>query len=455
MGSLCFVMMPSGRKRDGKGREIDFDAVYAEIVQPAIEAAGLEPIRADEGNAGGFVHKPMLERLILCDVMIADLTGADPAVCYELGIRHGVRPSSTVLLFREGAPLPLNAEALLALPYAIDAAGRPSDAGRDGAALLRRLKDCGSQGVDSPLSRMDSPLYRLVSDFTPPDIARLKTDVFRQRVAYDSERKEEMAIARAAGVEALAALEARMNVADEDPALVVDLLLSYRAVRAWGHMIGLADGMAPELRCTTLVREQLGFALNRAGRSDDARRIIEDLIAERGPSSETNGILGRIHKDRWEEARRNGDPAVIDHLHDAITAYLAGFEADWRDAYPGINAVTLMEMMDPVDPRQAELLPVVRYAVKRRLAGRSPDYWDHATLLELAVLANDAAAARDALTSALGAIREPWEPETSARNLRLIRDVRVQRGIPAAWIRTIEEQLAAAAGQVAAGRLPD
>jgi hypothetical protein len=74
MGSLCFVMMPFGRKRDGKGREIDFDAVYAEIVLPAIEAAGLEPIRADEGHAGGVLHKPMLERLILCDVMIADLT---------------------------------------------------------------------------------------------------------------------------------------------------------------------------------------------------------------------------------------------------------------------------------------------------------------------------------------------------------------------------------------------
>ncbi|GEO39716.1 hypothetical protein SAE02_38640 [Skermanella aerolata] len=173
------------------------------------------------------------------------------------------------------------------------------------------------------------------------------------------------------------------------------------------------------------------------------------------PSSETNGILERIHKDRWEEARSNGEPAVIDHLHDAIADYLAGFEADWRDAYPGVDAATLMEMVDPVDPRQAELLPVVRYAVKRRLAGRSPDYWDHATLLELAVLANDAAAAGDALTSALAAIREPWEPETSARNLRLIRDVRVQRGISADWIRTIEEQLAAAAGQVAAGRLPD
>jgi hypothetical protein len=438
MDRLCFVMMPFGRKRDGKGREIDFDAVYGQIVLPAITDAGLEPVRAGEDAIGGLIHKPVLERLILCDVVIADLTGAEPTVYYELGIRHGIRPRSTILLSGEGAPLPLDAEPLRGLPYAIDAAGGPADAARDRAALLRRLRECGSQGADSPV-------YRLVSDFVPPDIARLKTDVFRQRVAYARERKEELAMARAAGPEALAGLEARMSVAGEDPAVVVDLLLSYRAVRAWQRMIGLVAKMAPELRRAAMIREQLGFALNRQGRPDDAQRILEDLIAERGPSSETNGILGRVHKDRWEDARRNGQPAALDHLRNAIAAYLAGFEADSRDPYPGINAVTLMEMTNPVDPRQAELLPVVRYAAKRRLDGKNPDYWDYATLLELAVLANDEAAARDALASALGAVREPWEPETTARNLRLVREVRTERGIPADWTRTIEEELTTAA----------
>jgi hypothetical protein len=282
----------------------------------------------------------------------------------------------------------------------------------------------------------------------------LKTDVFRQRVAYAREWKEELAVARAAGPEALADLEARMSIAVEDPAVVVDLLLSYRAVRAWARMIGLVPKMAPELRRAAMIREQLGFALNRHGRPDDAQRILEDLIAERGPSSETNGILGRVLKDRWEEARKNGEPAALDHLRNAIAAYLAGFEADSRDPYPGINAVTLMEMTNPVDPRQAELLPVVRYAAKRRLAGKNPDYWDYATLLELAVLANDEAAARDALSSALGAIREPWEPETTARNLRLIREVRTERGVPVDWIWAIEEKLTTAAtraGNVVSG----
>jgi hypothetical protein len=108
------------------------------------------------------------------------------------------------------------------------------------------------------------------------------------------------------------------------------------------------------------VREQLGFALNREGRFAEAEKILREVIAEFGPSSETNGLLGRMYKDHWDLAKREGLPEARALLKNAIDTYLAGFEADWRDAYPGINAVTLMEMMPKPDPRQAEILPVGR-----------------------------------------------------------------------------------------------
>ena len=71
-----------------------------------------------------------------------------------------------------------------------------------------------------------------------------------------------------------------------------------------------------------------------------------------------------------------------------------------------------------------ELLPIVRFAVTQRLDEATADYWDHATLLELAVLASDKEAAREFLGKALIAVRENWEPKTTARNLGLIRDAR-------------------------------
>ena len=188
-------------------------------------------------------------------------------------------------------------------------------------------------------------------------------------------------------------------------------------------MIELYERMPPPLQRAKMMREQLGFALNREGRFEEAEKVLGEVIAEFGPSSETNGLLGRMYKDRWDLAKKDGLPEARALLKNAIDTYLAGFEADWRDAYPGINAVTLMEMMPKADPRQAEILPVVRYAAARK-AAKAPDYWDHATLLELAVLARDEDDANDRLGDALAVARASWELETTARNLGLIRGMR-------------------------------
>ena len=112
----------------------------------------------------------------------------------------------------------------------------------------------------------------------------------------------------------------------------------------------------------------------------------------------------------------------------AIDAYAKGFEADWRDAYPGLNAVELMELRDPPDPRRSALLPVVRYAVERRLHG-SPDYWDDATLVEIAVLQHDVEGAGEALERALAANVEPWQAASTRDSIRRIRLARERQGI--------------------------
>ena len=89
---LCFVLMPFGVKPTASGRSIDFDLVYTKLIKPAIAAAGMDPVRADGEEAGGIVHKPMFERLLLCDHAVADLTTGNANVFYELGVRYAVRP---------------------------------------------------------------------------------------------------------------------------------------------------------------------------------------------------------------------------------------------------------------------------------------------------------------------------------------------------------------------------
>jgi hypothetical protein len=432
---LCFVLMPFGKKLDAAGLMIDFDAVYRDVIGPAIKEAGLEPLRADDELAGGIIHKPMFERLILCEYAVADLTAANANVFYELGIRHAVKPATTVLLFSEKSRLPFDVALLRALPYALNAAGAPENADASKRDLVKQLRAAREARYQ------DSPIFQLVEGF--PDIQHLKTDVFRQQVEYAARLKQKLAQARGQDAQAVRAVEPELGtVADQEAGVVVDLFLSYRAVKAWPEMIALADKMSPPLRETVLVQEQLAMALNRAGQGERAEQVLQDLIARRGPSSETYGILGRVYKDRWEAALKRGDQFLARGLlNQAIDAYLRGFESDSRDAYPGVNAVTLMELREPPDPRQGKLIPVVMYAVQRRIAAGKPDYWDHATLLELAVLANDRSAAETAAADALAVVREVWEPETTLRNLRLIREARERRNAAVDWVKSIEAAL--------------
>jgi hypothetical protein len=261
---------------------------------------------------------------------------------------------------------------------------------------------------------------------------RSRAELFREQVGYSQELRERLAQARTlneGGLEALRALEAELgDVSDVEVGVVIDLFLSYRAIAAWEDMIRLKDLMSPPLQASVMVQEQFALALNRSGQSEDAELVLLQLVSRRGPSSETFGILGRVYKDRWHAAVQAGNTRHASGLLDeAIDAYLSGFEADWRDAYPGINALALMELRDPSDDRIREILPVVKYSVKRRLASGSPNYWDHATLMELAVLGGDEAAAADALAPALAAVRETWESETTAMNLGFIRESRTRR----------------------------
>src|SRR3954452_23535007 len=69
----------------------------------------------------------MFERLILCEYAVADLTTANANVFYELGVRHAVRPYTTVLLFAEGGRPAFDVAPVRAVPYRLTRAGQPAD----------------------------------------------------------------------------------------------------------------------------------------------------------------------------------------------------------------------------------------------------------------------------------------------------------------------------------------
>lgn len=433
MNPLCFILMPFGTKKDENGKSIDFDKIYDEFLKPAIEEAGLEPIRADEERIGWIIHKTMYERLMLCEYVVADLSTANANVFYELGIRHALRPHSTISIFSTDTKLPFDISFLRALLYDREL--------KNLYVLKEQLKKKLLYAQNE--KHTDSPLFQLVDGLKPSNIQHIKTDVFREQVEYAKDIKSKLKIIRVMKSKELAREELKSiksflgKLNNIESGVIIDLFLSYRAVEAYEEMVELVLNMPKPLEQTVMIQEQLGFALNRVGRREEAIEVLEGIINKHGKNSETCGILGRVYKDYWQENSAN-EMKAKGYLKKAIEIYLEGFEADFRDAYPGINAVTLMDIAG--DTRKDELLPVLTYAVKQKIK-HSADYWDYATLLELSILEDDKEKAQELISDVLVNVREPFEPKTTANNIKLIREHRELKALDCQWIKELENML--------------
>src|SRR5205823_1434582 len=151
------------------------------------------------------------------------------------------------------------------------------------------------------------------------------------------------------------------------------------------------------------------------GDREEALRILDGLLKNRGRDPETLGIKGRIHKDMYTEAAQAKKITTTAVLDDAIDAYTKGFESDPRDYYPGVNAINLLiQKGDATALKEAErLLPLVSFAVARRGGASSSDYWDIATALELACIGEDWPLALRILPRALIATTNSFSTQTT------------------------------------------
>ncbi|MGI9511220.1 MAG: TRAFs-binding domain-containing protein [Geminicoccaceae bacterium] len=429
---ICFVDMPFGQKTDPKSRiEIDFDEVYEKGIAPAIEKAGLVPIRGDQEETGGLIHKAMFARLLLAEYVIADMTTANPNVFYELGVRHTAKPYTTIPIFATLDAPPFDVNMVRAIPYELTDGKLTDEAA---AELIEGISKRITAALKSPVVD-DSPLFELFPEFRGIEMSHELTDVFRDRVKYASELRDKLTKARKmqprkAAVDAIREIACSQGDASSlERGVLIDIYLSYRAVEAWDDMINLYEAMSGDVQKTAIARQQLALALNRRNQSGDRDRAIDvltTLLDEQGDSAETLGILGRIYKDMYRDAKDENALMASGWLDQAIDAYTRGFEAEPADFYPGVNAITLLLQKGDEEAMAAadRLAPLVTFAAVRQGGEKANDYWTAATVIELACTNRDYAMAQRCLPRALTLAKEGWMFKTTADNLRLIAGLR-------------------------------
>ncbi|MEN8239319.1 MAG: TRAFs-binding domain-containing protein [Actinomycetota bacterium] len=446
----CFVVMPLARSVS-QGRvepRIDFDSVY-HYTEQAVRAEGLDCVRADFHESGGFVHPSMAERLLIAEYVIADLTVSNAAVMYEIGVRDAAsnRPSILIAARDHARDVPSTIAESRMLRYRLDDDGILGTT--EGEELEADLRHHLRQVVDTAGAE-ELPILDATAWGVGQRLEHDKTDVFLERFASTSEsgeriRQAVMSSDRGAAVQDLFAIEESLlddpdDVADLDSALL-GVFLGYRECKAYRHMVDLFPKMPPELRASPVAREQLAFALNRLAEAKDqdvtgsaASRLRSaalaslDAIDDGGVTAETLAIRGRIYKGWFHAATAAGDGDLAsDMLARSIESYEQAITVDMRDYFPGINAVMLRLTRGTPEDMDAlgKIVPVVRMAVENAPAAQSDEerYWQIATKLELACAARDWDAAANHLASALRLDVAEWMHETTARNLEAYREI--------------------------------
>ena len=154
----CFVVMPFGKKPapGAPDQLFDFDKVYRVVMRRAIESAGMVPVRADESTASGVIHTDMFKALRDKRVVLAELSLHNPNVYYELGIRHVLSSSGTVLMCRTDQPLPFDIALSRVVMYEYDGRHLDWEEAERVIPILRQHLLEAQQG------RQDSPVHALI-----------------------------------------------------------------------------------------------------------------------------------------------------------------------------------------------------------------------------------------------------------------------------------------------------
>ena len=107
MSDSCFVICPF---------HDPFTEYYSEIYQPAIKDAGLLPLRADEIFAPGIFMRDVVTGIFQSSVVLAELSGRNPNVFYELGLAHAYR-KPVIMITQEKDAVPSDLQGLRRIDY--------------------------------------------------------------------------------------------------------------------------------------------------------------------------------------------------------------------------------------------------------------------------------------------------------------------------------------------------
>jgi tetratricopeptide (TPR) repeat protein len=324
----CFVVMGFHKKTDFQtGRTLDLDKSYRLLIKPAVGECGLTCVRADEIPHSGTIDVPMYEQLLGADLVIADLSTSNSNALYELGVRHALRPFSTIVIAESKLqyPFDVNHTAILSYHHLGDAIDYD-----EVVRFRQELKKVISEVL--ACRKKDSPVYTFLPSLVPP-VATAAARAVQEAALTDT---------GSAGLQSSAEFIAQANAAME----AGDFLTARTLLKAV-HDLRPVD--RPWTSNDDYVVQRLIFATYKSAVPDsltalnEAFTLLQLLNPSMSNDTETLGLCGAVSKRLWDRTQKQP------HLDLAIDAYERGFYLR-NDYYNGINLAFLLNVRASISP---------------------------------------------------------------------------------------------------------
>ena len=325
----CFVVMGFGIKTDyATGRKLDLNKSYRLLIKPVVEERGLICIRADEIRHSGSIDLPMYRELLKADVVIADLSTANVNAFYELGIRHALRPRTTIVISEDKLTYPFDLNHIKITSYTHLGDGIEYEE-------VERFRKVLGETLQAVLDKEDpdSPVYTYLDQLQPPTLEE------RIEKAIENEISDDDSVATV--IRAPKKLKIKENktlallIEQGEEAIKEHEFTKAKALFDSALLIG-NDPQNPSLHNDPYLIHRLALATYKSQQPDpvtalkNALELLKQLDLDHTNDPETVTQAGAVEKKLYEIGE--GD----EHLSNAILFFQRGYYL-LNNRYNGIN----------------------------------------------------------------------------------------------------------------------
>jgi tetratricopeptide (TPR) repeat protein len=408
---ICFVIMPFGEKDvvDDKGRtrKVDFDPIYRDIFEPAIrlvpvpEGGTLVARRTDQDFFTGDIAQDMFEYLEYSRMALTDITGLNPNVLYELGVRHRARQSGTVTFRQPGVKLPFDINQIKAFPYEYE----PREQAEQARALITRVLTESLQQ-----NRLDSPVQKAL---------RVQRESYSQ---IETQLKSaENAIRVGDRAKAITEYRAALRADPGNNLLHLRLGLLLKDEGQWPEALQQFDGAIAAAPDYAEAHREKGIAENKLYHKAGNPVDMPDGIASLARAVELNSQDFDAHASLGGALRRAG------RLDEAIEHYERSADVSNGHSYPLLNAITLAAARDgklQLDGKRRFQLKRAERSLRAQVA-TDPPYdapWSFFDLAEIRLYDGDRPGFLELAERGTEFAKAGWQVNTFRETLQLLLD---------------------------------